>query len=110
MNYFGRMGQSIVCDICVYVMFVTNKKFCKINKAMNFSHNVSFKTILSTAGSGWSYERAHPHSHTQISSAKKYCCVCVCVCASEKKISVEGDRGWGLSAQRMFVSEKYHNR
>ena len=94
MNYFGRMGQSIVCDICVYVMFVTNKKFCKINKAMNFSHNVSFKTILSTAGSGWSYERAHPHSHTQISSAKKILlCVCVCV-HRKKKIYFDGGRGW----------------
>ena len=109
MNYFGRMGQSIVCDICVYVMFVTNKKFCKINKAMNFSHNVSFKTILSTAGSGWSYERAHPHSHTRISSARKKILLCVCV-HREKKLYVDGGRGWGLSAQHMFVNEKYHSR
>ena len=107
MNYFGRMGRSIVCDICVYVIFITNKKFCK-NKKINFSRNISSYTILSTAGSGWSYERAHPHSHTQISSAKR---ILLCVCVHrEKKICVDGGRGWGLSAQHMFVNEKFHSR
>ncbi len=48
--------------------------------------------MLSTAGSGWSYERAHRHSHTQIGNAKENMVVCVCVCIG-KKIYVDGGRG-----------------